>query len=158
MLGLPSPLMLGGALVALLGAFGAGVTVEHWRLSSRHDREALWRSRAAVTYMERNMERAAAADATRDAALARTQAALRRARNAPQQPIQCPPGGDVRSGCATSQGPQKPPPPLVWVSCLVQAPDGDVTVGQTDLLLPEVWAALKECDLRGQGLVEKWPR
>lgn len=92
-------LKLGVAGIGLLAAFSAGVAVENWRLTARYTKQQLEQSRAAVTYIERNLERQADVDRKTEAQRARLAADLKEARRANeqamQQPVVCPPSGKL---------------------------------------------------------------
>lgn len=80
-------------------AFAAGWTLDHRLMQGRIDKEALERSRSAVTYIERNLERQAAEDRKAEAQRLRQAANLKEARRANEQamqkPVECPPSGLV---------------------------------------------------------------
>ncbi len=82
----------GAAVVALLGAFKAGL----WYKQVQWDRERAQQTLDASKYLERGYERIAGAQAVAQAVERRTTAALQEARSARQEPILCPPTGDVR--------------------------------------------------------------
>lgn len=86
-----------GAVVIIAGvAFVAGLKLGLDHGNARRDRDLREQSVTALRYMERAAESRATAEAALQASVTRTQAALQRARSAKQEPITCPPSGDIR--------------------------------------------------------------
>ncbi len=94
---IPLPWMLGGGAVMALAALAGGYKLGSDHVQGRWDAEALERSRSALVYIERNLERQAAqeqAAQARQAVLAKNLMGARRAnREAMQQALQCPASG-----------------------------------------------------------------